>query len=180
MPRLVTLIGIVAAALSIGAAPATQAAASNNEHFAFTESFTDPDFCGTGQAVELRISARGTRFPHPNQQNVDYAQNTFVTITWVAETGATVIGRTAHRFTVGTISGDPAGIHVDEGTNIGVMQFRLDHGGVLIVNAGVITVTETFNGEEFLSGGITVNNGPHPSFEDDALFCELVTPALGL
>jgi hypothetical protein len=180
MHRPVTLIGIAVASLVLGAAPAAQAAASNSEHFAFSESFTEPDFCGTGQAVELTISAHGTRFPAPNQPSVDFAQNTFVTVTWVTESGATVIGHTSHRFTVGTVSGDPAGIHVDEGTNSGVMHFRLDHGGVLIMNAGVITVTETFNGEEFLSGEITVNNGPHPSFEDDALFCEVISTALGL
>jgi hypothetical protein len=181
MRHLALLIGIAAASLLLGASPAAHAANTNNDQFTFADSFTDPDFCGTGQDVDVTVSAHGTFFPTPNKPGVDFAQVTIVTEIYSnPETGATVIGHTSHRFNTGTISGDPAGIHVDEDSNIGVMQFRVKHGEVLIMNAGVITVTSTWNGEEFLSGEITVNNGPHPSFEDDELFCQAVTPALGL
>lgn len=180
MRHLALLVGIAAASLVLGAAPAVQAA-SNNEHFAHTESFTEPDFCGTGQVVEVTVTAQGTRFFAPNEPNVDFAQNTRVSVTWTnPDTGATVIGHVANRFIVGTVSGDPAGIHIDEVTWHGLEHFRLDGGGVLITNAGDFTLTEAWNGDDFLSGEITVNNGPHPTFEDDELFCAVVTAALGL
>ena len=175
------LIGIAAASLILGVAPAAQAANTNNEHFAITESFTEFDFCGTGQAVEVTVTARATSFPAPNEPNVDFAQNSRVTVTWFnPETGATVIGHVANRFLVGTVSGDPEGIHIDEVTWHGLDQIRLDNGRALITNAGNITVTETWNGDELLTSEITVNNGPHPTFEDEQLFCEVVTAALGL
>jgi hypothetical protein len=176
------IIGIAVTALVLGAAPAAHAANPNNEHFTFTDSFTDPDFCGTGQEFVVTIDAAGTGFASPNQPGVDFALNLTVTVTRTsAETGATVISHVANRFTVGTISGDPAGIHIDEVSNIGLAgQTRLEHGGVLTLDAGVITVTETWDGEEFLSREITVNNGPHPNADNDELFCEVVTAALGL
>lgn len=181
MRHLALLIGIAAASLILGTAPPAQAASANNEHFAHSESFTDTDFCGTGQAAEVTVTAQGTRFFAPNVPNVDFAQNTRVTVTWSnSVTGATVIGHVANRFLVGTISGNPEGIHVDKITWHGLDQYRLDGGGVLLTNAGNISITQTWNGEEFLSGDITVNNGPHPTFEDDELFCEVATAALGL
>ena len=182
MRHLALLIGIGAASLVLGTVPAAQAANNNNEHFTFTDSFTDVDFCGTGQAVDVAISAHGTAFLAPKQPDIDFATNIRVALTFTnPDTGATVIGHTANRFTDGTISGDRAGIHIEEATNSGlVAQFRLSNGGILIMNAGVITVTSLYDGDEFLSGEITVNNGPHPTFEDDELFCEVATVALGL
>jgi hypothetical protein len=182
MRRLAMMTGIAAASLMLGVAPAAHAENVNNEHFTFTDSFTDPDFCGTGQAFEVTIAAAGTAFGAPNQPGVDFATNLTVTVTWTSvETGATVISRVANRFTVGTISGDPAGIHIDEVSNIGLAtQTRVEHGAVLTLDAGVITITETWDGDVFLSGEITVNNGLHPNAENDQLFCEVVTAALGL
>jgi hypothetical protein len=176
------LIGIAGASLILGVAPAAHAANPNNEHFTFTDSFTEPDFCGTGQVFEVAIAAAGTSFPSPNQPGVDFAQNLTVTVTRTSvETGATVISHVANRFIVGTISGDPAGVHIDEVSNIGLaVQTRVEHGGVLTLDAGVITVTETWDGDDFLSGEITLNTGPPPNAENHELFCEVVTAALGL
>jgi hypothetical protein len=176
------VFGIAAASLILGVSPAAHAANVDNEHFTFADSFTDPDFCGTGQEVQVTIAAAGTFFNAPHQPGVDTAVNLTVTETRTSvATGATVISRVANRFTVGTISGDPAGLHIDQVSNIGLAgKTRPEHGGVLILDAGVITVTESWDGDQFLSGEITVNNGPHPSTGHDELFCQVVTAALGL
>src|SRR5688572_4944265 len=105
MRHVALLFGIASASLVLGTAPAAHAASSNNEQFAHSESFTELDFCGTGQAVEVTVTAQGTRFFAPNEPNVDFAQNTRVTVTWSNPvTGATVIGHVANRFLFGTVS----------------------------------------------------------------------------
>ena len=48
-------------------------------------------------------------------------------------------------------------------------------------DAGYIVFHDTFDGDEFISGEIVVNRGPHPQAESDfELFCEFMTDALGL
>lgn len=181
----VMLIGIATASLVMGAAPAAQAADPGVNRFTFSTAFTDPDFCGTGHAVDVAISAMGTEFLSPNQ-NVDYATAFHAWLTYTNhDTGASVISRATGRFTTLDISGDPNGIHVVEATNKGLQQFRLEHGGVLMTDAGLVTRRATYNGEEFVSVEITISRGPHPLFAsgsdgNDQLKCEVIPPALGL
>lgn len=79
------------------------------------------------------------------------------------------------------ISGDPQGVSKHELIVSGLAgQVRTADGAVLL-GAGYIVFHEVFNGEEFVSREIIVNRGPHPNLESDlALFCEVVTDALGL
>ena len=40
---------------------------------------------------------------------------------------------------------------------------------------------DTFDGDEFISSEIVINNGPHPQADSDfELFCEFMPEALGL
>jgi hypothetical protein len=51
----------------------------------------------------------------------------------------------------------------------------------LLRDAGVITFANTFDLDtgNFISGEITVNQGPHPEADSDfALFCEVISAAL--
>ena len=48
-------------------------------------------------------------------------------------------------------------------------------------NENYIVFHDTFNGDEFVSGEIVVDKGPHPDAESDfVLFCDVMTNALGL
>ena len=181
MHRPVTFIGIAVAALVLGAAPAAHAANPQVHRFIDSGSFTDPDYCGTGQAVQVSFEVRVVEFLAPNQ-DVDVAQVAQGTFTLTnPETGATVQNHFAGPF-VGRLSGDPAGLHTLEYTSPGLNeQLRLEHGRVLSLDAGFLTFRDTFDGEEFLSGEIVISHGPHPDTETDfALFCELTSTALGL
>jgi hypothetical protein len=181
----VMLIGIAAVSLVLGAAPAAHAANPGVNRFTFSTAFTDPDFRGTGQAVDVTVSAMGTEFLSPNQ-HVDYASAFHAWLTYTNhDTGASVISRTTGRFTTLDISGDPNGIHIVEATNMGLQQFRLEHGGVLMTDAGLVTRRATYNAEEFVSVEITISKGPHPLFEsgadgNDQLTCEVLPSAPGL
>lgn len=175
------LLGIVVA-LGLGGAPSAVAANPDVNHFTFTDSFSDDDFCGTGQTVDISVSVRGTEFLAPNQP-VDYRNVTQGTVTFTNPLNdATVINHFAGPFSDTIISGDPEGIHTHEFTNRGLPELlRTEHGGVLLRDAGYIVFHQVDNGDEFVSSEIVVNRGPHPDAESDfALFCEVMIDALGL
>src|SRR2546422_6545026 len=113
MRRFALLVGIVVA-LGLGGVPAAVAANPGVNHFTFADSFTDGDFCGTGQAVDVSVFVRGTEFFAPNQpvdyRNVTVGYNVFTN----PLNGATVILHFAGPFSDAIISGDPEGVHTHE------------------------------------------------------------------
>ena len=180
MRRFALVVGIVVA-LGLGAVPSAVAANPGVNHFTITESFTDPDFCGTGQAVDTSISVKGTEFLAPNQP-VDSRNVTQVNVVYTnPENGATVRRHAAGPVSNTIISGDPEGVHTIEITVRGLSGLLRTADGVVLLGAGYLVLHEVFNGEEFVSREIVVNRGPHPNIESDlALFCEVTTDALGL
>jgi hypothetical protein len=180
MRRFALLVGFVVA-LGLGAAPSAFAANPEVNRFSFTESFTDPDFCGTGQPVETSISVKGTEFLAPNQP-VDFRNVTNVTVVYTnPENDVTVVRHAAGPTSSTLISGDPEGVHTLEITVSGLSGLLRTGDGVVLLGAGQLVFREVFNGEEFVSREILVNRGPHPNLESDlALFCEVTTEALGL
>ena len=180
MRRFALVVGIVVA-LGLGAVPSAVAANPGVIHFTITESFTDPDFCGTGQAVETSISVKGTAFLAPNQP-VDSRNVTVVNVVYTnPENGATVLRHAAGPVSDTIISGDPEGVPTVERIVSGLTGLLRTADGVVVLGAGYLVLHEVFNGEEFVSREIVVDRGPHPNIESDlALFCEVTTDALGL
>jgi hypothetical protein len=182
MRRFTLLIGIAVAALAFGGVPSAVAANPDVNHFTFSDSFTDDDFCGTGQTVDVSVFVRGTEFFSPNQpvdyRNVTEGNNVFTN----PLNGATVINHFAGPFSDTIISGDPEEVHTHELTFKGLPELlRTDHGGVLTRDAGYIVFHVVDNGDEFISSEIVVDRGPHPDAESDfTLFCHVMTSALGL
>jgi hypothetical protein len=85
-----------------------------------------------------------------------------------------VINRFAGPVWVVTVSGDPAGLHVEEVTVKGLPElFKTPHGGVLTRDAGYIVLRNTFDGDEYIGGEIVVNKGPHPQAESETLSCSV-------
>jgi hypothetical protein len=180
MRRFALVVGIVVA-LGLGIVPSAVAANPDVNHFTITESFTDPDFCGTGQAVDTSVSVRGTEFLAPNQP-VDYRNVAVVDFVYTNPlNGATVLRHAAGPFSETIISGDPEGVHTVERTATGLTGLLRTADGVVVLGAGYLVLHEVFNGEEFVSREIVIDRGPHPNIESDlALFCEVTTDALGL
>jgi hypothetical protein len=176
------IIGIAVTALVLGAAPAAQAANPNVHRVIDSGSFTDPDFCGTGQAVDVGFSFEGVEFlaPHAGLDYVKIAHGAYTLTN--PETGATVINHIADRETHAIVSGDPAGVHTEEVHFIGLTeQLRLEHGGLLSRDAGDLAALFTFNGDEFVDAEIVSITGAQPDAASDySLFCEITTAALGL
>ena len=182
MHRPVTLLGLAVAALVLGAAPAAQAANPDVNRRIEIGGFSDPDFCGTGQTVEVSFNIRVVEFLSPNQ-DVDVARIVQGTFTLTnPETGATVQNRAAGRYTEALVSGDPAGIHTIEYTTHGLdEQLRLENGRVLSLDAGYQAWRDTFDGDHWLFGGIVVDKGRHPDADSNfVIFCDVISTALGL
>ena len=182
MRRFALSLGIVVAAISLVVLPAAIAANPDVNHFEFSDTFSDDDFCGTGMTVDISVAGHGTEFFAPNQP-VEYRNHVEGNTVFTNPlNGKTVINHFANTFSDATISGDPEGLHVHEFTFKGLAEmFRTKRGGVLLRDAGYIIFRQTFNGDEFISSEIFVNRGPHPDAESDfALFCEVMTSALGL
>ena len=185
MRRLLLLLGIIVAAFALGGVPSAVAANPGVTHRIEVGSFPDTDYCETGQTVNVSFSARITEFSAPNQP-VDTRRvqhGTFVLTN--PETGATVTNHFANQNTEVTISGDPAGVHTEEWTFIGLGEVvRTEHGGVLTRDAGYLVIRLVLNGNSFpplFTPEIVVNKGQNPDAETDyALFCEITTSALGL
>jgi hypothetical protein len=168
MHRPATLIGIAVAALVLGAAPAAQAANPEVHRFVDTGSFADPDYCGTGQTVAVSFTVLVVAFLSPNR-DVDYVQIDQGTFTLTnPETGATVENHFAVRYSEVLVSGDPDGMHTIEYTEPGLNeQLRLENGRVLSRDAGYLAWRDTFDGDEWLFGGVVVSKGPHPDADTD-------------
>lgn len=181
MRRFILLLGIAVAAPAFGGAPSAVAANPGVNHFTDSFSFTDPDFCGTGQAVDVSGDVKGTEFLAPNQP-VDYRAVGPGNIVYTNPVnGATVIDHSAGSFSETLISGDLAGIHTVERTFNGLIHsYRTEH-GVLYRGAGYVVVHVVRDGEEDLSTEIIIDRGPHPDVESGfTRFCETIPPALGL
>jgi len=184
MRRFALLLGIIVAAFALGGVPSAVAANPGVHHFTDTGSFTDDNFCETGQAVDVSVSIHGTEFLAPNQP-VDYRNTGVGDIVFTnPSNGATVIDHFAGNFSETLISGDPAGLHTVERTFNGLIHSYRTDSGVLYRGAGYVVVHVDRdvlpNGEVVdLSTEIVVDRGPHPDVESGfTLFCDVIVPAL--
>ena len=181
----VAVAAAAATVLLVAAAPVAQAANPQVNHFEFAFGFTWTDFCGTGADVEVSGAFRGTEFLAPNQPVDERVKLEGKTVYINPLNGKTVTLHIAATTWSTTITGDPEGVHVVESTTKGLgASFRTEPGGVLIRDAGYITVRETYDGDEFVEGSreIIVERGGHPILAGGffPVLCTVVPSALGL
>jgi hypothetical protein len=179
--RLAAATAVGAAFVTVVAAPGALAADQQHNHFRDIGTDVDPDFCGTGQQIDIAFNVLVNEWLAPNK--ADFKTTASGTVTFTNPlTGDTVINRFAGPTTVVNVSGDPEGIHEVLVTVTGLPELiKLAHGGVLIRDAGYVLLRQTYDGEEFLSSEIVVLHGPHPDLESDfELFCQVVPEALGI
>ena len=179
--RFIAASGAGIVLLALAATPAALGAGQQHNRFHDVGTDVDPDFCGTGQAIEIAFDVRGNEFEAPHKADFKLTAAGTFTFTNPA-TGDVVINRVAGPSWETLISGDPAGIHVDESAVKGLPELiKTPHGGVLTRDAGYAVVRNTFDGDELISSEIVLAKGPHPDKESDLeLFCELTTEALGI
>lgn len=177
------LLQLVPVTLVLALMPAT-ASAAVPETFHFTQSGTDtdPDFCGTGQEVNIAYDVVGNIWISPDGEEdlIRVTQSGTVTFT-NPDNDLSVTDSFANQIT-GAISGDVEGVHTALETNVGLpSRIQTANGPVLVRDAGIIIFAVTYDGEEFVSAGVVSVRGPHPEADSDfGLFCEVTTDALGI
>lgn len=178
---IVTASVCVIVGLLIG--PATAAAKSPTPvHFKESGEFTDPDYCGTGHAVDGDFDINGTNFLTPDQAVV-FKQTAELKVDYTnPDNGQTVRLHTAGQFILEAVTTTPSG-SVELITNKGLPeQIKSAHGKVLTRDAGYLQLLLTLDDSGHLvSSQVVIDRGPHPETEADmALFCQVTTTALGL
>jgi hypothetical protein len=178
----------IAAMLAFGPSPSAVAASPNapcNSPSAqvvschFSDSFVDPDFCGTGKTVDGTFEGRFTVPLVPNAPIGGWNNSESRGVFTNPATGAVVMIHSGYRFTSTLISGDPSGVHTIQGVFKGDAEtIRGAHGGVIARDAGNLVVEATFNGDEFVSAEIVNDRGGHSLFVNGD--CGVLVPALGL
>ena len=159
----VAVAAMAATALVIATASSAQAANPEVNHFEFAFGFTWSDFCSTGVDIDVSGSYRGTEFLAPNQPVDERVKLEGKTVYVNPASGKTVTLHLANTTWSTGVSGDPQGVHVVESTTKGLgTSLQTPGGGQLIRDAGLITVRETYNGEDLVSREIFVDRGGHP------------------
>lgn len=166
------LVTIAAAALVAVAPMAASGAAVHS-----SESFTDPDFCGSGASVDVLVE--NTLAHLSFRDGVGQAEH-HGTVTFTYG-DASVILSFAGQFTDTIVATEPGGVEIHQLISKGIpMKVQLPNGPVLAIDAGVIVMLNTVQDGNLLNSQIVSINGPHPFAENGGLFCEIVPQALGI
>ena len=164
---------VVVPGTALGAKPIAQF------HDHFTDSFSD-EICGI--PVDFEIVVTDNFFLYADDSFKDTASFR-ATVTNPVNGNSVVISN------AGQVSGPPPIIDEDAGTITFLTNFKglpekiqTAHGPVLLRDAGFVQFADTFDLEtgDFISSEVVFVKGPHPELDSDfALFCEVITEALG-
>lgn len=166
------------------AAPSSAQPSGKPEHFheRFYEEVSDVDVCGINVDVVNQGVFTDLVFFDQDGNFVRFQSPASGTTTFTADNGKSVQIRFANLYTETESVDEEAGTITFFSTNKGLPEMiKLPRGAVQLRDAGVITFVNTFDLEtgDFISGEISVNNGPHPEADSDfALFCETISAAL--
>jgi hypothetical protein len=174
------LIGALIAAVLVLAPVA--ASAGPDDHFVDVGTDTDPDFCGTGQQIDISFRVRINVWEMPGTD--DFSKLTQSGKVWFTnpENGRTVLFKFAGQVTNVITSGTEEGVHTHVFTTKGLPELlKLPNGPMLTRDAGVIVETITFDENDNVIDYSATWKGPHPEAASDfELFCNVMTDALGI
>jgi hypothetical protein len=174
-----TALGV--ALLALVGAPGALAAAPQLNRFHDVGTDVDPNFCDTGQTIDIAFDVRGREWFAPHRG--DYKLTAVGTVTFTnPDTADVVIQHFTNPLVEFVVSEGPGDLVVVETHVKGLPElFKTPHGGVLTRDAGYIVLRSTFDGDELIDQEILVDKGPHPQAESDfELFCEIMPEALGI
>jgi hypothetical protein len=172
------LITIAAAALvAVAALTPASATAEPPEHGYHSESFTVPNFCGTGASVEGFFEST---FTASERDGVGKAEHHGSTTFGYGD--ASVVVSFAGQFTDTIVATGAGGVEIHELTSKGIpTKIQQPNGPVLALEAGVIIQLNTIQNGNELESQIVRMNGPHPiAASGGSLFCVVVSQALGI
>jgi hypothetical protein len=168
-------------ALVLALAPVA-ASAGPDEHFLDVGTDTDPNFCGTGQAIAISFRERVNVWLMEGSDDFRKFTHSGRIVFTNPDNGRSVLLKFAGRVTNVITSGEEDGIHTHVFTTTGLPEkIKLLHGRVLTRDAGLIVETLTVDENGDVIDYSATWKGPHPEAESDfELFCEVTTQALGI
>jgi hypothetical protein len=157
----------------VGVAPV---AGALGEHTFHSESFTDPDFCGTGASVDVLFESIFNQSEHDLTKAEHQGSVTFT------YGDASVVMSFAGQFTDTIVATEAGGVEIHQLISKGITEkLQSPNGPVLLIEAGVIVMLNTVQDGNILNSQIVSMNGPHPdAASGGSLFCEIVPEALGI
>ncbi len=168
-------LALIAVAAVVAAAPTLALGANDRARGYHSEAFSDPNFCGTGAAVEgffesiFTASERDGVFKIEHQGSVTYSYG-----------DAAVIVSFAGQFTDTIVATGENGVEIHQLISKGIpVKIQLEKGPVLAIDAGVIVVLNTVQHGNVVNEQIVSLRGPHP-VAVSGLFCTVVPQALGI
>jgi hypothetical protein len=170
---LVSVLVIVAVAAVL---PIT-ASAAKPEHAFHSETFTDPDLCGTGASVDGFFESIFTASERNGVIKTEHQGS--VTFTYG---GSSAVVSFAGQFTDTIVATAEGGVETHQLVSKGITEkIQAPNGPVLSIDAGVIVELVTVQDGNVLNEQIVSTNGPHPeAASGGSLFCEIVPQALGI
>jgi hypothetical protein len=166
---------ISALAIAVVVAVAPMAASGAAVHS--SESFTDPDFCGTGASVDVLVE---NTLAHLSERDGVGKAEHHGTVTFIYG-DASVILSFAGQFTDTIVATEAGGVEIHQLISKGIpLKIQLPNGPVLAIDAGVIVMLNTVQDGNEIDSQIVSVNGPHPLAENGSLFCEIGPQALGI
>ena len=165
------IAGAIAGSLLV-ALWAAPVAAAKPQHDRIRDSASDPDFCGTGQTVNMTV--KGT-FNGWEDKATGHIKTTWTN----PANGIGIYDAISGRGTVSFVD-DGGGAYTVVTTRTG-QPFRLQYvkGPVIIHDAGKIVFEDHFDADDnYLGTDVIVDNGQHPGFGID--WCELMVDLLDL
>lgn len=177
MPKKLLTAIAATALLPVAALAPASATAEPPEHGYHSESFTVPNFCGTGASVEgffestFTVSVRDGvgKAEHHGSTTYSYGD-------------ASVIVSFAGQFTDTIVATGAGGVEIHQLISKGItLKIQQPNSPVLALDAGVIVQLNTIQNGKELDSQIVRMNGPHPiAASGGSLFCPVVSQALGI
>lgn len=167
------LLAMLTVATAVAVAPIAASGATFH-----SESFTDPDFCGTGASVDVLVEDLLANLSFRDGVGKAEHQGT-VTFSYG---DASVILSFAGQFTSTIVATEPGGVEIHQDISKGIpVKIQLANGPVLLIEAGVIVELKTVQNGNAIDEEFVSIKGPHPLAESGgSLFCEIVPQALGI
>ena len=176
MRRFLVSALVIAAVVAIAPMAASGA---KPEHGFHSESFTIPDFCGTGASVDVFFESIFTGGDRNGNGVIATEHQGSFTYTYG---DASVVQSFAGQFIETIVATGEGGVVVHQLVSQGITEkLQVPNGPVLSLDAGVIVELVTTQDDNVINDEIVSTNGPHPeAASGGSLFCEIVPQALGI
>jgi hypothetical protein len=156
--------------------PAGASAAKPDFHDHGTDTFTDPDFCGTGESVDVVESFNAIGYDSDTEFRLAISVRDAITYN-----GMTVYAQLAGRVHAVATEGVFGGAHTELVRESGLRsKLRIPGQGVLTSDHGLLVYELTFDETgEVVDVNVIKDAGGHPDFFDP-VWCEAATSAFGI